>query len=426
VQRLLDHYLHAAAAAAAEFETPASRQGLRLGDPRRPDLVGNAGRKGREWLEVERSNLVRLVHAAADHGLHQYAWRLARACARFFYLHGYIDDLLDTHHRALPSANALGAPTAVAMLHNYLAAAYYRIGDYRRAVTSLEVAIDLHARSDDEMMIRISRQVNLASVYYRLGEHSEALRLARDSLSVARRLDWTHGMAIALGILGSTYASLGRLSEALDSHRMSLFLWVEMRLAMEAAISLGNIGHVRARLGHHTAARRLLTVALREKRRHNNRYGVAETLNDLAVVHRTEGRVRDSLALHEEALAGMRDVGDWHGECLVLNQFARSLHLAGDVSAAVRLYRQALTLAEHHNHRYRQADAHNGLAACLATRDQAAARGHWEQALTRYRELDLPQQFGVEDQLRRLARHGGAAGRQGVRTLVHDDREEQR
>lgn len=93
----------------------------------------------------------------------------------------------------------------------------------------------------------------------------------------------------------------------------------------------------------------------------------------------------------------MREVGDWHGECLVLNEFGRTLYVAGDAPAAARLHRRALAMADRHNHRYRQADARYGLAVCLAASDPAAAHEHGQQALAQYRELGLPQQDGETD-----------------------------
>ena len=97
----------------------------------------------------------------------------------------------------------------------------------------------------------------------------------------------------------------------------------------------------------------------------------------------------------------MREVGDRHGECTVLNDLAHTHRVSGDREQAFNLHRQALTLADRHDYIYRQAGAYTGLGHCLIDRDPAAARQHWQQALTIYRQIDVPQQNEVEAALRR-------------------------
>jgi hypothetical protein len=145
---------------------------------------------------------------------------------------------------------------------------------------------------------------------------------------------------------------------------------------------------------------RLLNLALALKRKGMNRAGYWETLNEIAVLHRDGGRLDMAVELHAAALRGMRDVHDPHGQSVVLNDFGYTLRLAGRSDDARALHIEALLLAERGGYLMRQADARDGLGHCLVLRDPAGARQHWEEALTLYRQMDVPKQHDLEATLR--------------------------
>jgi tetratricopeptide (TPR) repeat protein len=140
---------------------------------------------------------------------------------------------------------------------------------------------------------------------------------------------------------------------------------------------------------------RLLTTAVVVKRRTGNRYGEAVSLNELALLHGEEGRYAAAVALHEEALAMMRQMADRHGELAVLNDLGQTLRLAGDFGRAADLSRQVIGATERFDAPCRRADAYDGLARCLIDSDGEGARRHWEQALRLYRRMGVPRQREV-------------------------------
>jgi hypothetical protein len=54
-------------------------------------------------------------------------------------------------------------------------------------------------------------------------------------------------------------------------------------------------------------------------------------------------------------------------------------------------------------HKYGQAKALDGIAACIRETDPESARRHWLRALRLYEELDVPERHDVERQLATLA-----------------------
>ncbi|HYN96373.1 MAG TPA: BTAD domain-containing putative transcriptional regulator [Pilimelia sp.] len=400
LERLFNYYVHAAAVAAATLETPSSRRDIVLDPSRRPELLSDPARLGAAWLDVQRPNLTPMVHAAVDRGLYRHAWQLARVSGRFFFTRGYRDDLLATHYRALEASPTLGDGPA-ASLYNYVAAAHFRAGAYQEALQAVQAAVELRRKSGDPVTL-MSARTNLGLVYALLGDLEQAARIYEENLAAARARGPLSSINFALHAMATLMWLKGRYPEALHYHRRHLILSCELGSPRDISLALGNIGQVRLKLGHLGPAGRLLRAALPIKRRVGNHYGVAETLNDLAVLLRLEGDLGQSLRLHREALDGVRTVGDRHGECLVLIDFAATSLAAGDIKAAQDLYGEALEIAERGGYRMRRADAHDGMARCLAAEDPPAARRHWESALVLYREIGLPQQAAVEDHLRRL------------------------
>src|SRR5690606_27006452 len=133
LDQLLDHYLHAALNADGSVEAREVRDASTPGLPHRPDLVGKPGERGVGWLQRQRRNLLAAVRHAAGTGRDRYVCHMAAALWRFLYHHGHTDDLLATNLAALAAAQRLADPATAGQAHNRLAAAFYRIGQYRQA-----------------------------------------------------------------------------------------------------------------------------------------------------------------------------------------------------------------------------------------------------------------------------------------------------
>jgi tetratricopeptide (TPR) repeat protein len=401
VERLLDHYLHAAVGAGGVVDRPASRQSLDVGEPIRADLVSGPAVRGTAWMEEERSNLVAAVRCAAAVGLDDLTWRLARALWGFFYHRGYLDDLLETHRSALDAAERLGDERAIATTCNYLASAYDRIGEFGSAVELLERSIALRVKADDRIGAAAAR-MNLAEVKRRLGEMTEAVRLHEQALAAKQVVGDIDGMGSSLQNLGLLYTNLGRYPEAARCHRRSLAIARERGDLVGCANALGDLGAARTKLGEYDAARRLLTVSLRLKRRIGFRGGEADVVNDLGVLHRACGRHDEASAWHAEALALAQDLGHRSAVCLIRNDLGRTLRESGDTGGALGQHRVALTEASEMRFKYEHARALDGLAACLRDTEPDAARNHWLRALELYRQMGVPEQSDVERHLAQL------------------------
>jgi DNA-binding SARP family transcriptional activator len=399
---LLDHYLHAAAAAANHLESSDSQRNFRPGEPLRPDLIAKHHMRGTDWLEAERPILVAMVQCGAAHGRHQYTWQIARAMWRFLELRGHLDDLSMTHRLGLTAAVHLGDTHAAATMHNVLARAYARIGDLDKAIDHARRMLLERQKTGNRIDEAIARR-NIAILYAQNGNHAEAVAECERALTAARLSGDPQTLATTVSNAGDLHLTLGQYDKALQLSRHGLLLAREVGDDELIAIGLGNVGRVRARLGQPEAARRLLLAALGARRRTGNRHGEAETLNDLGTVHRALGDLDEAIACHHHALTIMREAGFRQSEYDANNELGQTLREAGHVAAALELHEDALAGTMKIRHKYGQARAHDGIAACVRNTDPATANGHWLRALQLYRELEVPERHDVERQLATLA-----------------------
>ncbi|MEQ4302705.1 BTAD domain-containing putative transcriptional regulator [Plantactinospora sp. B6F1] len=401
LQALLDYYLHAAASVSHVLEPNGNLQLAIPGQPARPELVAVAVQRGQDWLEAERRNMVALVQLAVQEGLYRYAWQLARANWRQLYLGGHLDELIQTHTDGLRAAEALGDDAGIAIMHNYLTSAYFRLGEFQRSLESLRVVIAIWERLGD-VAGRSVATVNLGLPLVMLGRTREAMHYLELGLELARQTPGWHAMPGALTNLGSVYLGLGRYSDALRVLRHRLFLARQVGKIAVVADTVGSIGGVYGRLGQRDRALRYMSVALRIQRARGNPFAVADLLNEIGNVERRCGRPEVAAQRHREALVAMRDAGDRAGECTARNLLGRAMLDLGDTTAALDLHRQALLGATKIQTPYEQARALDGLAHCLRPTDPAAARSYWTRALALLIQVDSPDQHEIRRQLREL------------------------
>lgn len=402
VTALLDLHLHACGRISQAKESPVSRANFVLPPPPRPDLVDLCVSRGQAWFDERRPELPALVRAAFDHGLYQHCWQLARVCWRMLYAAGHSDELIEMHTVGLRAAEALGEDGAVAMMRNYLASAYFRLGRFFEAIELMEVARELRRRIGDRLGLAGTHK-NLGVAYAITGRIPEALENLEQALSLYRELDNLPGIADVLNDLGLAYLMLGRYEEALTMHRRQLLLGRQLGETFYLSTGMAHIGAALSRQGRYDQALRRLRVALRMKEADGNRYGVGELLNEIGQIARVRGQPAKAVELHRRALAAMLTVGDRAGECTSRNRLGQALLDLGETEAALQAHHQALRAATKIQFRYGQATALDGIAACLQATDPAEARSYLVRALALFEQIGSPQRHEVR---RRLAEAG--------------------
>ena len=124
---------------------------------------------------------------------------------------------------------------------------------------------------------------------------------------------------------------------------------------------------VYGRIGQPTQALALYEQALPIMREVGNRAGEAITLNNMALVYGDIGQPTQALALYEQALPIRREVGDRAGEATTLNNMASVYGRIGQPTQALALYEQALPITHEVGNRAGEATTLSNMAVFLYT-----------------------------------------------------------
>ena len=211
IGRLLDHHLHVATAIARERELSSAYSLIVVTAPIRADLVTIVAEQGRAWLDENLAMWTALVRLAETEGFLRYCWQLARACWHAQFEDGRLDELIETHSAGLRAAEKLGDDRAVATMLNYLASAYYRLGDFPESIQLMERALDIFRRLGLRREFR-NTLGNLGTSY----AVNFQFRRARECYEAARAL-------------ATRMRDKSALANELNNLTMTLLLWGRLR-----------------------------------------------------------------------------------------------------------------------------------------------------------------------------------------------------
>lgn len=299
LRRLMDHYL-CACDHARRLIRPVS-DGLDFtGDVAgaRPATAAQA----LSWFDKEWSNLIALVHAGSEAGLHEQVWQLVRlvhtycvtrlvsrewrplaefglASARVIgdrrgemlvlnAVHdinnraGTLRGTLDQAELAHRIAVELGEPRYLVMTLDQLALGLVAEGRVEEALAHHREAVEL-ARRDGDALGEATVLNNLAQVEQRLGQRERAARHQFLAMEIYHRNGDERAYAVALNNLAELYAELGLLPEAEEHARQGVELAHGGSMQFEEAFGRQVLGTVLVKRGERVAAQAELAESLR-------------------------------------------------------------------------------------------------------------------------------------------------------------------
>ena len=439
--RLLDYYLHAAAAAGQHIETRTTAVGRALpGD--RPAVAPQLSTAGQAsaWLEAERANLHAAAGYAAASGRPAHAIAIPAAISGFLLTRGHWDQSVALHQAALATARQVGGRAGQAGALNELGLLQRVTGDYPAAAASLTRALELYRGLGDRLG-QASALDNLGRVQFETSEYPAATASHQQALALYRDLGHRAGQALALNNVGTVQSLTSDYPAAAASYQQALDLFCDIGHRLGQALATGNLGIVQSQTGDYPAAADSMTQALDLFRDLGDRHGEASSLLNLGEVQRLTGDYAAAAASQQQALGisrdlghrrvqasalgnlgevqiltgnypaataslvqalGMfRDIGDRGGQADVLNSLGDVLSLSGDSQRARDHHVRALAIAREISAPVEEARALEGLGHCLfRDGNPGAAAAHWQQALTIYQRIGAPDARRVQETLR--------------------------
>jgi len=305
VQRMLDHYLHTAMAAAQRFSP--FRSPLRLAAPRPGVLPGEMADKDQAmaWFDAEAPVLLTLIGYAEAQEFDTYAWQLPWALGPFFNRRGRLRAYAAIERTALAAARRLDDTLALAHAHHLLGHAQLQMGDYAAAEPNFRQALDLFRELGDRTNEAVVLNV-LAGMLEKQERYPEALAVALDALRMLKAAGHWWTQATLENGVGWLYAHLGQYEDALTHCRRALSLHRES--------------------GH--------------------RGGAADTLDSIGFVYLHLGDLTRAQAHYEQAIDAYREIGAPFGEGNSLAGLGDVLLRGGDLEAARSRYLQAAVILD--------------------------------------------------------------------------------
>ncbi|WP_033415593.1 tetratricopeptide repeat protein [Streptomyces canus] len=372
--RVLDYYVHAAAAADAAMPFLSSSREASVDRPPAELPPFRDKIAALVWFGTEYLNLLAAFEAAEDAGADRHMCELPRFMRTYFARRCGTTMLNGLFERSLAAAQRLADPLQLAEAHSDVGFARYNAGRMAEAAAAFEAAAPLVLRSGD---LRVEAELAMRRGYLRWDEGyvEEPLDLFRLAGKLYADADCPMGTAHATAYEGWALLQLGHREEAARLARTALEVphadgaWPPTRTAL---ITLGvAIAHEDPdEAAEHL--HRALALAREDGHKHNE----AWCLNCLGVALRRMGRHEEALASHEQAFALLDELFEEHWKIHFLSAYGETCRLAGRPDQALRLHRQALELAPKLGHRHAEALAHEGIAAVLDETDPTAAAEH--------------------------------------------------
>ena len=181
-------------------------------------------------------------------------------------------------------------------------------GDYARALSALEEARRVCDQTGEDRELAYAL-AGLGQVHLRLGEAELARDLAAQSRERMSRVDDPMGLAVSLYFLGTAAATAGDLPDARRSANEALQASEQVGDVMIRGISSGLLGTIEWLLGDAPTAEAHLKEAVRIQGEIGHRWGLLTSLESLAWVAGSSGRLERAALLLGAGAALCRELG---------------------------------------------------------------------------------------------------------------------
>ncbi|MFD7642399.1 BTAD domain-containing putative transcriptional regulator [Kitasatospora sp. NPDC059795] len=300
---LVDYYV-AAAEAAADVLFPGRLRYLAEPVPAEPYVLPAwTPQLALKWFDRERRNLIALLRAASDAGLHRQAAGLPRNLGAYLTLQEHPQELLEVNEISVAAARRLG----------------------------------------DKLLLRLSL-TNAGLGHWLSGLCGKGIKYLEEALELAIEIGDRHGQAACLSRLGSFHNSLGRSQEALHYLRRALPILRSLSDHREEANALNAISSALNVLCQHKEAEKAAFMALKLGRRMSN-------LSDEALALLNIAEAQLGLAEWEMAIHRFQQAADTYAQlrnttmvCVVDAWRAYALRRAGHAKQAMDLAERVLAV----------------------------------------------------------------------------------
>jgi tetratricopeptide (TPR) repeat protein/transcriptional regulator with XRE-family HTH domain len=302
VQRMLDHYLHAAHAAALVLEPhrdPLTLPPLQPGAA--PDAISD-DQHAMAWFAAEHQVLTALFSLGGNYGLDRYDWQLPAVMATYFERRGAWSEYAAIQRTALAAASRAGDVVGQAITHAYLIHISSVHGSYDQARWHFEQALPLFRQDGGCLTGEARAHLAIGHALGEQGDHREAMAHAKSALELYRAAGHQGGEAVALHNIGWTHSQLGDNQQALAGLQQALALFRALGHQPGQAAAWGSLGHAHSELGQNAEAIDCYSRAVELDARLGDRWEQAAHLHELGRAQNAAHQAQAAIASWQEAI----------------------------------------------------------------------------------------------------------------------------
>lgn len=210
-------------------------------------------------------------------------------------------------HRTLALAEAVGDDQATADALVNLAITSYLQGDHPAALDFNLRSLELKEKLGDLLGVATVR-MNMAAVYYEHGDYATARKELRQCLAISEKVGNAQSMANSHINLGNVYQELEELDTALVHYSEARKIMADMNYPQGIAAIAVNMGVVYELKEDFDAAIAEYRTAFELCDRLGERFSSTAALNNIAIIQRKQGLLKDALRNATSALEQARAI----------------------------------------------------------------------------------------------------------------------
>lgn len=216
---------------------------------------------------------------------------------------------IEKYEAALSIYQKIGEKRAVIALLTNIGAAYRETGDYQKALSCSEEALNILGNSGD-IVSRGNLLGNLGNIYNAdFGDFPKAISCYEQAITIFEFSGEKGKMGVAVGNLGSVYSSMGEYQKAISCYKQGIAIAGEVGDKRDKALFLDSLGSVYRKLGDSQKAISFYEQSLAIAEESGDRQVKAYALESLGAVHSDMGEPLKALSFYDQAMIMLGNIG---------------------------------------------------------------------------------------------------------------------
>ncbi|MEL7034878.1 MAG: CHAT domain-containing tetratricopeptide repeat protein [Cyanobacteria bacterium J06592_8] len=260
---------------------------------------------------------------------------------------GQFQAALETFEQVLEKVQGLSdrhARLGEAGTLNQIAYAYYHLGEYEKALTAYQKALNIYTQ-EQSWQEQGAILTNIGVLYGDIGQYQKALESHQQALTFAEQVNDIRKQGEVYNNMGTIYQKLNQNQEALQFYQKAFKILSQFDAIGWQGTILNNIGLIQTELEDYKKAIISYQEALTLAEKDGDRLVQGRILNNLGIVYNKLGDRQQALQFLEDALVIRQELEDLPGERTTHNDIGTVYRELGEYQTALTHYEKALKIA---------------------------------------------------------------------------------